>query len=76
MKPGIWVAEYAHIHRTARVLAPCFIGASSKVRAAAVITLYCQLYVGEAALLTTVKLVVEPAVVQTVAAADCDDARN
>jgi NDP-sugar pyrophosphorylase family protein len=38
MKPGIWVAEYAHIHRTARVLAPCFIGASSKVRAAAVIT--------------------------------------
>ena len=38
LKPGVWVAEHARIHRTARVLAPAFVGAHAKLRAAAVVT--------------------------------------
>jgi NDP-sugar pyrophosphorylase family protein len=38
LKPGVWVAEHARIHRSARVLAPAFVGAHAKVRAAAVVT--------------------------------------
>jgi len=38
IKPGIWVAKSARIHRKARVVAPAFIGAYSNVRAAALIT--------------------------------------
>jgi hypothetical protein len=37
-KPGVWVGRGAHIHRRARVLSPAFIGAGSRVRAAAVVT--------------------------------------
>jgi NDP-sugar pyrophosphorylase family protein len=38
VKPGVWVGEGARIHRSARVLAPAFIGAQSRVRALAVVT--------------------------------------
>lgn len=38
LKPGVWVAEHARIHRTARVLAPAFVGAHAKLRAASVVT--------------------------------------
>ncbi len=38
MKPGVWVARGARIHRGARVLAPAFIGERARVRASAVIT--------------------------------------
>jgi NDP-sugar pyrophosphorylase family protein len=38
IKPGVWAGAGARIHRAARVLAPAFIGARAKVRAAAVIT--------------------------------------
>ena len=38
LKPGVWVAEHARIHRTARVLAPAFVGAHARLRAASVIT--------------------------------------
>ncbi|HET7748691.1 MAG TPA: hypothetical protein VFK81_04875 [Terriglobales bacterium] len=38
IKPGIWVGEHAHIHRTARVLAPAFVGTRAKLRAASVVT--------------------------------------
>jgi len=38
IKPGVWVGRGAKIHRRARVLSPAFIGAGSRVRAAAVIT--------------------------------------
>jgi hypothetical protein len=38
IKPGIWVGTGARIHRKARVIAPAFIGAHAKVRAAALIT--------------------------------------
>ena len=38
VRPGVWVAEGAKIHRTARVLAPAFIGAYSKIRGASLIT--------------------------------------
>jgi NDP-sugar pyrophosphorylase family protein len=38
IKPGVWVDEHARIHRSARVLAPAYIGAGARVRAAAVIT--------------------------------------
>jgi hypothetical protein len=37
-KPGVWVGHGASIHRRARVLAPAFIGAHSKVRAASLVT--------------------------------------
>ena len=38
IKPGVWVGRGAQVHRRARVLSPAFIGAGSRVRAAAVIT--------------------------------------
>jgi carbonic anhydrase/acetyltransferase-like protein (isoleucine patch superfamily) len=38
IKPGVWVAEGAHVHRSARLLAPCFVGARAKVRAASLLT--------------------------------------
>lgn len=38
IRPGVWIGEGARIHRKARVLAPAFVGARSRVRAAAVIT--------------------------------------
>jgi NDP-sugar pyrophosphorylase family protein len=38
IKPGIWVGEGARIHRHARIVAPAYIGAHSKVRASALIT--------------------------------------
>jgi NDP-sugar pyrophosphorylase family protein len=38
VKPGIWVGHGAQIHRKARILAPAFIGARSKIRAASLIT--------------------------------------
>jgi hypothetical protein len=38
IKPGVWVGRGAQVHRRARVLSPAYIGAGSRVRAAAVIT--------------------------------------
>ncbi len=38
VKPGIWVGERAHIHHRARVVAPAFVGAHAKIRAAALLT--------------------------------------
>ncbi len=38
VKPGVWLAEHARIHRTARVLAPAFVGAHARLRAASVVT--------------------------------------
>ena len=38
LKPGVWVAEHARIHRTARLLAPAFVGGHAKLRAASVVT--------------------------------------
>jgi hypothetical protein len=38
LKPGVWVAEHARIHRSARVLAPAFVGVHAKLRAASVVT--------------------------------------
>jgi carbonic anhydrase/acetyltransferase-like protein (isoleucine patch superfamily) len=38
IKPGVWVGENAKIHRNARVLAPCFVGANAKIRASALLT--------------------------------------
>jgi hypothetical protein len=38
IKPGVWVGRGAQVHRRARVLSPAFIGAGSRVRAAAVVT--------------------------------------
>jgi NDP-sugar pyrophosphorylase family protein len=37
-KPGVWIGEGARVHRKARVVAPAFIGAYARVRAAALIT--------------------------------------
>ena len=38
IKPGIWVGEHARVHKRARLLAPCFVGANTKIRASAVLT--------------------------------------
>ncbi|MDT8066744.1 MAG: hypothetical protein ROO76_01125 [Terriglobia bacterium] len=38
IKPGVWLAEGARVHRTARLLAPCFVGSRAKVRAASLLT--------------------------------------
>src|SRR5512146_3031843 len=41
IKPGVWVADGARVHRTARLLAPCFVGARAKIRAASLLTRGC-----------------------------------
>jgi len=38
IKPGVWIADGARVHRTARLLAPCFVGACAKIRAASLLT--------------------------------------
>jgi hypothetical protein len=38
VRPGVWVARGARVHRAARVLAPAFIGERARVRASAVVT--------------------------------------
>jgi NDP-sugar pyrophosphorylase family protein len=38
LKPGVWVGEGSRIHRQARVVAPAFLGAYSKIRASALVT--------------------------------------
>jgi len=38
VKPGVWIGRGAQVHKRARVLGPSFIGAGSRVRAAAVVT--------------------------------------
>lgn len=38
LRPGVWVGDGATVHPTARIVAPAFIGARTKVRAAALIT--------------------------------------
>lgn len=38
VKPGVWVGENARVHRKARLLAPCFVGAHAKVRASSLLT--------------------------------------
>jgi NDP-sugar pyrophosphorylase family protein len=38
IKPGVWVEDGARIHHRARILAPAFVGAHSKIRAAVVLT--------------------------------------
>jgi NDP-sugar pyrophosphorylase family protein len=38
IKPGVWAGEGVRIHRTARVLAPAYLGAHSRVRALSVVT--------------------------------------
>jgi carbonic anhydrase/acetyltransferase-like protein (isoleucine patch superfamily) len=38
VRPGVWVANGAKIHRSVRLVAPCYVGAFSKVRAGALIT--------------------------------------
>jgi carbonic anhydrase/acetyltransferase-like protein (isoleucine patch superfamily) len=38
IKPGVWIGEKARIHRSARLLAPCFVGANTKIRAASLLT--------------------------------------
>jgi NDP-sugar pyrophosphorylase family protein len=38
IKPGVWAGEGVRVHRTARILAPAFLGAHSLVRALSVVT--------------------------------------
>ena len=38
VRPGIWVARGARVNRNVRLVAPCYIGRSSKIRAGALIT--------------------------------------
>lgn len=38
VRPGVWVASGARVHRRARVLAPAYIGEAARVRASVVVT--------------------------------------
>jgi NDP-sugar pyrophosphorylase family protein len=38
IKPGVWLGRGAQVHKRARILSPAFIGAGTRVRAAAVVT--------------------------------------
>ena len=38
VKPGVWVDSGARVHKTARLVAPCYVGSNARVQAGAVIT--------------------------------------
>jgi len=38
IRPGIWIGAGARVHRTVRLVAPCYVGSYSKVRKGALIT--------------------------------------
>ncbi len=38
IKPGVWIDEGASVHKTARLVAPCYVGRSTRVQRGAVIT--------------------------------------
>ena len=38
VKPGVWIDEGARLHKTARLVAPCYVGSNARVQAGAVIT--------------------------------------
>ncbi len=38
VKPGVWIDEGAHVHKTARLVAPSYMGRNSRVQPGAVIT--------------------------------------
>ena len=38
LRPGVWVGDRTRIHRTARIVAPAYIGSGTKIRAAALVT--------------------------------------
>ena len=38
IKPGVWVERQARVHKTARLVAPCYVGSDTRVRPAAVVT--------------------------------------
>jgi NDP-sugar pyrophosphorylase family protein len=37
-KPGVWIDDGARLHKTARLVAPCYVGRNTRVQAGAVIT--------------------------------------
>ena len=43
VKPGVWLDSGAHVHKTARLVAPCYIGSNARVRRGAVITRFSNL---------------------------------
>jgi NDP-sugar pyrophosphorylase family protein len=38
VKPGVWIDDGARLHKTARLVAPCYVGSNARVQARAVIT--------------------------------------
>jgi NDP-sugar pyrophosphorylase family protein len=38
IKPGVWIDDGARVHKTARLVAPCYVGRDTRVQAGAVIT--------------------------------------
>ena len=42
-KPGVWIDDGARVHRSARIVAPAYIGRGTRVRAAALITRFSNL---------------------------------
>jgi hypothetical protein len=43
IKPGVWIDDGARIHRSARIVAPAYIGRGTRVRAAALVTRFTNL---------------------------------
>jgi NDP-sugar pyrophosphorylase family protein len=37
-RPGVWIDEGARVHKTARLVAPCYVGSGARVQAGAVVT--------------------------------------
>lgn len=60
VKPGVWVESGARLHKTARLVAPTYIGCNTRVQAGAVITRYSNLErnckVGEGSLVSDASL--------------------
>ena len=43
VKPGVWIDDGARVHRSARIVAPAYIGRGTRVRAAALVTRFSNL---------------------------------
>ena len=60
IKPGVWIEDGARLHKTARLVAPTYVGCNTRVQAGAVITRFSNLerncHVGEGSVVSDASL--------------------
>lgn len=60
IKPGVWIDEGARLHKTARLVAPTYVGCNTRVQSGAVITRFSNLerncYIGDGSLIANASI--------------------